>query len=192
MKQIPINPRYSIDEAGTKIVCSETGRVITMREQRIKGKGTGYIYATLCFWPYHYKPVAVHRLVAFTYHDNPHEYREVNHIDHVRGNNHKDNLEWCTHAQNMAHSKLNRKDMPQGEDHWNYGKKASIETKSKQRAAKLGSKHPKFTGHYIVYDVPYGSAYEAERQTGINYKMIYRRCKKGSPGTDFYFQPITT
>lgn len=191
MKQIPINTRYSIDEAGSRIVCNETGRVITMREQRVKGKGTGYIYATLCFFPYDYKPIAVHRLVAFTYHENPNNYKEVNHIDHNRSNNNATNLEWCTHQQNMAHSMLNRKEAPKGEDHWRYGKKASLETKRKQSVSKLGKNHPKFKGYYIVFDRPYASSYEAERATGINYKTIWRRCKQGKQGTNYWFQSTT-
>src|SRR5579862_7764918 len=44
----------------------------------------------------------VHRLVAFTFIPNPLSRRCVNHLDFDRANNRDDNLEWCTHRQNMA------------------------------------------------------------------------------------------
>jgi len=48
----------------------------------------------------------VHRLVAllFVENINPEEYIEVNHLDFDRKNNHAENLEWCTHRQNILYS----------------------------------------------------------------------------------------
>ena len=50
--------------------------------------------------------IAVHRLVAMCYVDNPYDLPEVNHKDGNRLNNHKSNLEWCTHSENIKHSYL--------------------------------------------------------------------------------------
>lgn len=46
----------------------------------------------------------VHQLVAKAFLDNPQEYKSVNHKDFNPLNNHVDNLEWCTHYQNIKWS----------------------------------------------------------------------------------------
>ena len=55
---------------------------------------------------YNRKSISVHRLVAIYFVENPkpNEYNEVNHIDFDRMNCKADNLEWCTHLQNIAYS----------------------------------------------------------------------------------------
>lgn len=46
----------------------------------------------------------VHRLVAECYCENPNGYKEVNHIDGNKTNNHYTNLEWCSRSQNAQHA----------------------------------------------------------------------------------------
>ena len=46
----------------------------------------------------------VHRLVAETFLSNPKGYNEIDHINHNRLDNRRENLRWCTHSENMSNS----------------------------------------------------------------------------------------
>ena len=50
------------------------------------------------------KQYCVHRLVGLMFVPNPFMYNEINHIDGNKQNNYYENLEWCTHQQNMRHA----------------------------------------------------------------------------------------
>lgn len=47
---------------------------------------------------------AIHRLLGEAFLPNPENYSDINHIDGNRQNNALENLEWCTHGQNIKHS----------------------------------------------------------------------------------------
>lgn len=49
------------------------------------------------------KSLYIHRLVAQTFIPNPENYDIVNHIDENPLNNNIENLEWCTHKDNINH-----------------------------------------------------------------------------------------
>lgn len=61
------------------------------------GRLSGQRYLKTCVGSKYYM---IHRLVAQTFLNNPHNYPIVNHIDHNKQNNCVFNLEWCSHKQN--------------------------------------------------------------------------------------------
>jgi HNH endonuclease len=66
------------------------------------------------------RTATVHRLVALAFLPNPDGYRDVNHKDGNKQNNHVDNLEWITHRGNVLHAlKTGLQTVRRGADHPN-------------------------------------------------------------------------
>lgn len=72
-------------------------------------KPSGYMQINLMTNDGRRKKEYVHRLVALTFLPNEDRFPEVNHIDGVRDNNVLSNLEWVTHAENMAKSSWSKR-----------------------------------------------------------------------------------
>lgn len=64
---------------------------------------TGYPMLSLCRDGVPRK-VTVHRLVTEAFISNPENKPCINHLDGDRANNHVNNLEWCTYAENNQHA----------------------------------------------------------------------------------------
>ncbi|HEV3223901.1 MAG TPA: NUMOD3 domain-containing DNA-binding protein [Puia sp.] len=123
--------------------------------------------------------ISIHRLVAKTWCINPDPINNiwVNHEDGNKINNHFSNLKWGSISYNIQHAHdTGLSKVPSGSDHWNYGKTLSKETKSLQSIAKLGAKHPKFKGWYVVNGVEYESSYLAAKAIGTYPKWVWVHC----------------
>lgn len=68
------------------------------------GRGKDYLAYKLCKEGRKEYTVQAHRLVARTFISNPNNYLEVNHINGIKTDNRVENLEWCTHSQNVQHA----------------------------------------------------------------------------------------
>lgn len=66
-------------------------------------KKSGRVYFNVT-WRGHTKSVLTNRVVALRFHKNPLNMPQVNHIDGIKSNNAKDNLEWATGSQNEKHA----------------------------------------------------------------------------------------
>lgn len=64
----------------------------------------GYAKVGLYLGNKKYKWIFIHRLVAIAYIPNPQNKPFINHKDFNRVNNNIENLEWCTHWENMNYS----------------------------------------------------------------------------------------
>lgn len=118
------------------------------------------------------RKVRIHRLVAETFIDNPHNLEQVNHIDGNKNNNKVNNLEWVNRSQNMKHAyKNNLIFAPKGNKSSLYGKINGL------------CKHSKKVICVTTGDV-YDSIIEIERKYGINHAGISACCigKRKSAG----------
>lgn len=88
---------YTIYNDGT-IIGPERG-IVKQRKNK-----DGYMEVTLGKMNNRHARVKVHRIVAEQFVPNPMNLPEVNHKDCNRENNNADNLEWCTHLQNVKYS----------------------------------------------------------------------------------------
>jgi hypothetical protein len=97
-KQINGYPNYSVSTEG-EVKNNKTGRVLKPFYD-----SNGYKLVAL-YRPNERKVKSVHILVAEAFVPNPENKPEVNHKDGNKKNCHKSNLEWCTHSENMLHSR---------------------------------------------------------------------------------------
>ena len=102
-----------------------------------------------------HKRYLAHRLVAKSFVDNPNQYPEINHINENVKDNCAENLEWCTHKQNINYGSRN--------------KKVSIALKNNQNSAKRVQNIDTLN----IYD----SLTKAEKETGIDLSQICLCCK---------------
>jgi hypothetical protein len=99
-RKIPGFPGYLIAKTGT-IYSLKTKRYLKLRSlDNLKG----YPRVDLFFNGTRSR-FFVHRLVATTYHKNPENKPQVNHLDWNVKNFHANNLEWCTQSENIRYNR---------------------------------------------------------------------------------------
>lgn len=91
-------PDYEINRFGV-IRNRKTGKV----KSQYPSNG-GYYFVTLHKENQGGKPRRVHRLLAEAFIPNPQQKPCINHINGNRGDYSLENLEWCTHDENMKHA----------------------------------------------------------------------------------------
>ena len=88
---------YQVSSLGRVRSFHKDGRVLK------PGSKEGYLFVNL-YRKGNVKNCKIHRLVAAAFISNPLNKPEVNHIDGNPSNNHADNLEWATRAENQRHA----------------------------------------------------------------------------------------
>ena len=91
---IPGFSRYTIDE-NCEIIDKETGL-----KRKIYDHSAGYKFTCLQNEERKNKYPLIHRLMAFAYLDNPHNYEYVDHINRNKHMNNISNLRWVTPSEN--------------------------------------------------------------------------------------------
>lgn len=100
-KRIPGFENYTIDPNGNITHNRKGAKKWTINN-------CGYALVTLTHTDPKHRPrqstFTVSKLVAMAYLPNPEGYKEVNHKDGNKLNNHVSNLEWCSRKDNIIHS----------------------------------------------------------------------------------------
>lgn len=89
-----------------KYEASSYGKIRSKKDKKIiKGSITKKGYLRVCLSiDKKYKSYKVHRLIALTFIENNLEKNEINHKNGNKLDNRVENLEWCSHYENMQHA----------------------------------------------------------------------------------------
>ena len=143
--------RYKISNHGNIYSTPQDGKPERILKFDISGKG--YRRVTLSKHG-KTKRFLVHRLVAEHFLDNVACKEYVNHVDNEPSNNKVDNLEWCTHSENMIHAQSQGRLFESQSKGGHKGKLKSIEKSMRQIEDSTGLLYGywKSTGEYIKSD----------------------------------------
>lgn len=99
--------KYEISDEGVVYSLkrkSRNGKLIGDRVLKGGVYPNGYKYVILRNDALNDERIMIHRLVAMAFLPNPDEKPFVNHINGNKQDNRVDNLEWCTHLENVRHA----------------------------------------------------------------------------------------
>jgi hypothetical protein len=105
-KELPIAPELYLVSNFGKVISKNYNRTGKPKELTNVKNSQGYLVVTL-FYNKKATVHKVHRLVCLTFLDNPNNYPFVNHKNAVKTDNTIENLEWCSHQQNVDHAWAN-------------------------------------------------------------------------------------
>lgn len=97
-RDIPGYPNYMVSDLGRVRNASRNKFIGSVNTQ-------GYMIADLSHERKNRK-FFIHRLVCQSFLDNPEAKPHVNHKNGIRDDNRLENLEWCTHWENLLHARL--------------------------------------------------------------------------------------
>lgn len=96
------------------------------------------------------KTIAVHRLVALAFIENPENKREVNHINGIKTDNYLENLEWNTSGENQRHAYALGLRKQNGSKNANSTKCIDIVTKIEYGSLVEAYKSTKYSYNHVV------------------------------------------
>jgi hypothetical protein len=98
--------RYQVSNLGNVYSTPKDGKPNRLLKQEISVRSNSTTYRRVSLSKEgKVTRIQVHRLVAEAFIPNPENKPMVNHIDNNGANNSVTNLEWCTHSENMEHSR---------------------------------------------------------------------------------------
>lgn len=107
---------------------------------------------------------SVHRLVAIYFIDNPENKEQVNHKNHIKTDNYKDNLEWVSNLENACHSRSNKKGSSKFTGVCSHKKKWASRINLKGKQIRLGL--------FDTEEEAYEARVKFEKENGIENKYI--------------------
>lgn len=168
---------------------SNKGRVRSIRREIVRTNNSNYYldgkilspsyggnkYPSVNLWRNKtYKTFTIHRLVSVSFIPNPLNLKYINHKNGNKSDFSIENLEWCTHRENMIHASLNG-------------------LMKFHMIGKTGSKHPNskavikmLTNGEFVEE--FESMNQAEIKTGIDHNSISRSCRLNRPHKGFIWK----